>query len=302
MALVEEGSDSTSLKSAPQRPPTVEADFIIHTGNVQRCNHLQAQLWSSTQLEVLTALKCTMQCWKKHFKHDFVMSREVIGHPKLMSPSLPGNPGAKRVNVKLFVLCEFEEGMVNKAVSAVERAVGFAGVDSLVIAFPERNVNRDSDAWKQLMSAWHEMQILHEYKLAHHLGVADVDINTITAINSNSKVPVHVCEVDALALKCNLPPQLRTFALEHSVRLIAHSDRDNPLPRIQLQRIMTKVIKNQSIFTPVGETVDAFPSPYPTEPIHVDWMPRWVARYTVVDTERSVIDSTGYAICARYMV
>lgn len=35
-----------------------------------------------------------------------------------MSPSLPGNPGAKRVNVKLFVLCEFEEGMVNKAVSA----------------------------------------------------------------------------------------------------------------------------------------------------------------------------------------
>lgn len=44
-------------------------------------------------------------------------SSQVIGHPKLMRVPLPGNPQAKRVRTKLFVLDAFEEGMVSKALT-----------------------------------------------------------------------------------------------------------------------------------------------------------------------------------------
>ncbi|EGD76920.1 hypothetical protein PTSG_08265 [Salpingoeca rosetta] len=316
MALVGEKTELEATRPQDTRmvTPTTVADFVIHTGNVQRCNHLQARVPATLQREITTALKCTMQCWKKHNKGDFVMSREVIGHPKLMRVPLSGNAMAKRVRVKLFILDKFEEGIVSKALTGVEKAVGFAGVDTLVVdmkaaggAEQHEEEEAGRDGGRDLVAAWREMENLHDYGLAKSLGVADLDTDTLQHLASVAKVPVAVNEVDQQTRCASLPSSLRTYAREHGIRLDAHSDAGHPLPKQQFQKIMTKVIKDQSLFTPGGEHTPGGDTPGTPgsavgAALRVDWTPRWVARYTVVDTERSVVDSTGFVIGGRYIV
>ena len=335
MALVQDSAKLEACQRSKPRAPTTTADFVIHTGNVQRCNHLQALVHATFQREVLTALKCTMQCWKKHNQGDFVMSREVIGHPKLMRVPLPGNDHAKRVRVKLFLLDSYEEGTASKALSGVEKAVGVASVDEVIIDAKHHHPHQQSQSQSQsqsqvkgadadLLAAWREVETLHDYGLVKSLGVSDLSLQQLQRIQDAAKVPVSIGEVtldpEAAPDAAASASELREFARKHNINLVAHSDTGMPLPKAQFQRIMNKVIKGQSVFTPAPDLAaahhysssassgssapcsSACSSSTCSSALRVDWTPRWMARYTVVDTERSVVESTGYVIGGRYTV
>eukprot|EP00056_Hartaetosiga_gracilis_P002407 m.53327 g.53327 ORF g.53327 m.53327 type:complete len:116 (-) comp11039_c0_seq1:964-1311(-) len=56
---------------------SLSSDFIVQTGNIRRCNHLQAIVNPTTKQEITTALKCTLNCWNTYNQQDFVLQKDV---------------------------------------------------------------------------------------------------------------------------------------------------------------------------------------------------------------------------------
>eukprot|EP00730_Choanoeca_flexa_P017299 TRINITY_DN8315_c0_g1_i2.p1 TRINITY_DN8315_c0_g1~~TRINITY_DN8315_c0_g1_i2.p1 ORF type:complete len:185 (+),score=6.67 TRINITY_DN8315_c0_g1_i2:180-734(+) len=68
-------SSSPTPKMDTELEPTQRV-VMIHTGNVRRCNH-QVAMKPTTRDEIMTALKCTMHCWRKYHSDVFVLANEV---------------------------------------------------------------------------------------------------------------------------------------------------------------------------------------------------------------------------------
>ena len=98
---------------------------------------------------------------------------------------------------------------------------------------------------------------------------------------------------------------LRDMSSANNIILAPNDDAGDILPAKAFQRVMTKVLRHESAFTPAGEVRrrgSSSTSSSGGEKLKVEWIPVWVARYTLVDQKSSVISKTGYAIGGRYFI
>eukprot|EP00055_Hartaetosiga_balthica_P016149 m.100530 g.100530 ORF g.100530 m.100530 type:complete len:312 (-) comp9046_c4_seq1:180-1115(-) len=284
--------------------PSLSSNFIIHTGNVRRCNHLQAVVNPTTQQEIVTALKCTMNCWNKYNKSDVVLQTEIIPHPKLMAPHEEvGNGHERMLKVKVLVLEKYEPGLIHTAVTGVLKAVKFGKVDKLVF-----ELKSDGTTTDDVLQAWKDEEELKKEGFASELGVAGLSTKQLETVLEKADVPVSFHEVSDEGLCCDDEHPHRKLSSYHGVTLVHNDDDGDVLPKQTFQKVMTKVLRHEPTFTPAGEMSSVATTSHGSSStssngdakLRVEWTPVWVARYTIIDTKTSVIDKTGYAIGGRY--
>ncbi|EDQ88823.1 uncharacterized protein MONBRDRAFT_25929 [Monosiga brevicollis MX1] len=300
---------------------------MIHTGNVRRCNH-QLHAKTSTKnecphaliplphrVQITTALKCTMHCWRKYNSGDYVLANDFIGHPKLMDKIKPEERAEKSVTAKLFVLDHYRAGFASDALRSVISTLNLEYIDTL-IADPV------ADGPSSLTSSgmWEDMENLYDAGLVRHLGVANLGVDALRDLEGKSRRRPSVDQLDVRTSGAPASDELRAYAREQSIRLQAHHDAGATLTKEDFQHIMNKVLRGHEAFTPNSTTPTSMTpcsSPPRSPPasmrhpettltnsdgdsINVQWQPLWVMRYTVVDTPRAVVENIGYVICGRF--
>eukprot|EP00056_Hartaetosiga_gracilis_P002408 m.53333 g.53333 ORF g.53333 m.53333 type:complete len:315 (-) comp11039_c0_seq2:184-1128(-) len=285
---------------------SLSSDFIVQTGNIRRCNHLQAIVNPTTKQEITTALKCTLNCWNTYNQQDFVLQKDIIPHPKLMKVDSESAMGCEDqegvLKVKVLVLEKYTPGVIHTAVSNILKAVKRSKVDKLVFELKNDDDVVDVDE-KDILMAWRDQEELHCDGFADTLGVAALSENNMEFVINKANVPIGFHEVNETDVCCSMHHPHRRLSADHNIKLVQNEDVGNVLTKKTFQKIMTKVLRNESTFSPVATTSSQSthsPVAFSSQALRVDWTPRWIAKYTIVDTKTSVIDNTGYAIGARY--
>jgi len=327
----DQGNNSSSLTVGMPNHTNTTSTVVIHTGNVRRCNHLQSKTRPTTVEEVLTAFKCTINCWRKYNAGDFVLSKKVIGHPKLMDKIEVQHREDKKVIVKLFVMACYQPGFIKEAVEQVLQTLDIATIDTFVLKF---DAAVDSEDFK---SAWRELEVADKAGQIKELAACDLSKEQLDRLSESATVPP--AAVQLYVFGGQDVSEIKQYRPKY--RVLSHEDSAvPPLASVDLQDVMDKTLQGLPTITPVTvsppsspmlndrevamlkqNTAAAVPAQHHHSHHHHDshlqpvqqetitlaapaikWQPLWLVRYNVVDIKRSVVDSIGYVINAKYTV
>eukprot|EP00047_Mylnosiga_fluctuans_P004545 m.235168 g.235168 ORF g.235168 m.235168 type:complete len:257 (-) comp12779_c0_seq1:159-929(-) len=245
--------------------------FIVNTGNVRRCNHPCSSSDKSTWAEVSKGLTCALEsCSAK--AGILQCSHEVICHPKHQEKVDPADRARREITVKLFLLDSSTPRFLNETVSAVNEALGVQAIDSFLLAVPP--LQKENELLSpEFLQLWQAVDEIKKSGLIASAGVCDLSGAQLKQLVTESHVlPADVQVAYDPSSCCEALKDIREAAAQLNVRIITHSDSGD-------------VVAPDSFRALASKHLGAAP-----------WRPTWVARYTVVDTERSVITNLGYVV------
>eukprot|EP00730_Choanoeca_flexa_P017301 TRINITY_DN8315_c0_g1_i3.p1 TRINITY_DN8315_c0_g1~~TRINITY_DN8315_c0_g1_i3.p1 ORF type:complete len:331 (+),score=39.41 TRINITY_DN8315_c0_g1_i3:180-1172(+) len=290
-------SSSPTPKMDTELEPTQRV-VMIHTGNVRRCNH-QVAMKPTTRDEIMTALKCTMHCWRKYHSDVFVLANEFIGHPKLMDQIDAESRQDKQITAKLFILGDYTQGIVSDAVASLVETLSVDNIDNFIVEM--KRSEKESDISESFVDMWKELS--EQRSTITNKGVVDFTTKQLAAMQDSGLELPQINQLEASRCR-SVPRELRAMAKANGMKLLSHQDNGAPLSQTDFERVMNKVLEGREAFTPLNASPSTSPplseSGLVQRTLAVSWQPLWVLRYNVVDSTRSVVDNLGYVICGQF--
>jgi glutamate--cysteine ligase regulatory subunit len=137
----------------------------------------------------------------------------------------------------------------------------------------EETIASWTDSWRVLAHAQSLIEILeslHEKGRVSKLGISEFGILRLQSLLPNIRHPPKIVQIN-LRDCCDVPADLLDFATENGIKLMPHTDEDNPLPLSALQDVLREL-------------------QVPERVLEMEW----VVKYTAIIQERGVVENKGY--------
>ncbi|XP_065086025.1 glutamate--cysteine ligase regulatory subunit [Ochlerotatus camptorhynchus] len=157
-----------------------------------------------------------------------------------------------KIGAKIF-LNHYSETCLTEAVEKLFETLNVSYLDNLILAFHPRAVESSAggetngevkegiiewavgsdNAVGNLRKLWSILEKYATDKKIGQLGIADLDVDSLTDLFEGSTVHPTITQIN-LAACCVVPPQLQEYCSQNEIQLLTHSDPQELLPRLML--------------------------------------------------------------------
>jgi len=215
------------------------------------------------------------------------------------------------ITVKLFFLpnqaASCRCAQTREAVNLVLKELHISSIDLLIVSYPgitfdadddvEEDSDEDIDGTKEtdpsaevqsedvdaMIKTWECLEELHDKGVITRLGVSEFGADRLAKFLAKARVRPSVDQINVRDC-CVVPRPLILYAKQEKIELLTHNDCTNVLPRGTLREMLGS-----------GEMgVGVLADDQSSSGLKGEVTPQWVIKYTVVITDRGVIENKGY--------
>jgi glutamate--cysteine ligase regulatory subunit len=252
-------------------------ELVIFPGNVLSKSCTWRKGNESASEELYESLRSCIEQQQKEIQALTCTNGNVVGiitSPESAEDQIAESRHELKITVKLF-LYSLNSDDILAAIKHSLKSVSADYLDSLVVSFAGQSESTPLSL-VTLQKIWTTLEGAVELNLIKMIGLCDVDAQLFIQLYEWAKVKPSIVQIN-LASCCVVPPELATFAKEHEVQLLTHSDPINVLPEDKAESLI------KSLQNLLGE-----------EGNNLNWNAKWVLRYQIHVKCRGVLASKGY--------
>jgi len=241
------------------------------TGRARTENQGKFEVYVCTAGSILTAIECTLSCWRKHHQDaTLVTGTSVVQHPKLALQIPSDQRSSYDVILKVFAKPDCSPDDVFRSIQIGKRTVEIDLFDQTVLS--EFANSHDSATYRR---QWTGVERALNDHLTAKIGTSDINAFQLADFLQAVKVPPSILQVSAHLPSASLK-DIGKRASSHSIDVRLHGD--GSFPDTFERDINTQIRKTfGEIETPAFKVA-------------------WIARITAIDKTRSVIEHISYIV------